>query len=237
MGILTQYTIQQAQSTAQHPIVHVGFDSRHREMYDLCTGSIRHYCKDAVIKPNSSSNVPAYNRPSKDNESTTFVYSRFYIPYCSFWSGWAVFCDGDFLWQDDVTKLWEQRDDRYAVMVCKHNYESKIKTKAFGHVQENFPRKNWSSLIMWNCAHPSNQVLRPEYCNSAEPKQLHRFLHLQDKEIGGLDLRWNWLVDEYDYTESAGALHFTNGGPWCDIQTNQDLQYYRMRAILGIDKW
>lgn len=237
MGILTQYTIQQAQSTAQHPIVHVGFDSRHREMYDLCTGSIRHYCKDAVIKPNSSSNVPAYNRPSKDNESTTFVYSRFYIPYCSFWSGWAIFCDGDFLWQDDVTKLWEQRDDRYAVMVCKHNYESKIKTKAFGHVQENFPRKNWSSLIMWNCAHPSNQVLTPEYCNSAEPKQLHRFLHLQDKEIGGLDLRWNWLVDEYDYTESAGALHFTNGGPWCDIQTNQDLQYYRMRAILGIDKW
>ena len=237
MGILTQYTIQQAQSTAQHPIVHVGFDSRHREMYDLCTGSIRHYCKDAVIKPNSSSNVPAYNRPSKDNESTTFVYSRFYIPYCSFWSGWAIFCDGDFLWQDDVNKLWEQRDDRYAVMVCKHNYESKIKTKAFGHVQENFPRKNWSSLIMWNCAHPSNQVLTPEYCNSAEPKQLHRFLHLQDKEIGGLDLRWNWLVDEYDYTESAGALHFTNGGPWCDIQTTQDLQYYRMRAILGIDKW
>ena len=237
MGILTQYTIQQAQSTAQHPIVHVGFDSRHREMYDLCTGSIRHYCKDAVIKPNSSSNVPAYNRPSKDNESTTFVYSRFYIPYCSFWSGWAIFCDGDFLWQDDVNKLWEQRDDRYAVMVCKHNYESKIKTKAFGHVQENFPRKNWSSLIMWNCAHPSNRVLTPEYCNSAEPKQLHRFLHLQDKEIGGLDLRWNWLVDEYDYTESAGALHFTNGGPWCDIQTNQDLQYYRMRAILGIDKW
>ena len=138
---------------------------------------------------------------------------------------------------DDVNLLWEQRDDRYAVMVCKHNYESKIKTKAFGHVQENFPRKNWSSLIMWNCAHPSNQVLTPEYCNSAEPKQLHRFLHLQDKEIGGLDLRWNWLVDEYDYTESAGALHFTNGGPWCDIQTNQDLQYYRMRAILGIDKW
>ena len=206
-------------------------------MYDLCTGSIRHYCKDAVIKPNSSSNVPAYNRPSKDNESTTFVYSRFYIPYCSFWSGWAIFCDGDFLWQVDVTKLWDHRDDRYAVMVCKHNYESKIKTKAFGHVQENFPRKNWSSLIMWNCAHPSNQVLTPEYCNSAEPKQLHRFLHLQDKEIGGLDLRWNWLVDEYDYTESAGALHFTNGGPWCDIQTNQDLQYYRMRAILGIDKW
>ena len=237
MGILTQYTIQQAQSTAQHPIVHVGFDSRHREMYDLCTGSIRHYCKDAVIKPNTARTIPAYDRPSKDNESTTFVYSRFYIPYCSFWSGWAIFCDGDFLWQDDVTKLWEQRDNRYAVMVCKHNYESKIKTKAFGHVQENFPRKNWSSLIMWNCAHPSNRVLTPEYCNSAEPKQLHRFLHLQDKEIGGLDLRWNWLVDEYDYTESAGALHFTNGGPWCDIQTNQDLQYYRMRAILGIDKW
>ena len=237
MGILTQYTIQQAQSNAQHPIVHVGFDSRHREMYDLCTGSIRHYCKDAVIKPNTARTIPAYDSPSKDNESTTFVYSRFYIPYCSFWSGWAIFCDGDFLWQDDVTKLWEQRDDRYAVMVCKHNYESNIKTKAFGHVQENFPRKNWSSLIMWNCAHPSNQVLTPEYCNSAEPKQLHRFLHLQDKEIGGLDLRWNWLVDEYDYTESAGALHFTNGGPWCDIQTNQDLQYYRMRAILGIDKW
>ena len=237
MGILTQYTIQQAQSTAQHPIVHVGFDSRHREMYDLCTGSIQHYCKDAVIKPNTARTIPAYDRPSKDNESTTFVYSRFYIPYCSFWSGWAIFCDGDFLWQDDVNLLWEQRDDRYAVMVCKHNYESKIKTKAFGHVQENFPRKNWSSLIMWNCAHPSNQVLTPEYCNSAEPKQLHRFLHLQDKEIGGLDLRWNWLVDEYDYTESAGALHFTNGGPWCDIQTNQDLQYYRMRAILGIDKW
>jgi len=237
MEILMQSTIQSAQLTSTHPIVHVGFDSRHSEMYNLCCESIRYHCKDVIIKPNSSSNISFYHREMKDNESTSFVYSRFFIPFISMWQGWAIFCDGDFLWQDNVARLWEQRDDNYAVMVCKHDYESNIKEKAYGHVQENFPRKNWSSLIMWNCAHPSNKVLTPEYCNTAEPKELHRFLHLKDNEIGSIDLRWNWLVDEYEYKEDAGALHYTNGGPWCDIKTKQDLQYYQMRAILGIDKW
>ncbi len=97
MEILTQATIQSVQSTGTHPIVHVGFDSRHKEMYDLCTGSIRHYCQDAIIKPNCINVIPNYARAKKDNESTAFVYSRFYIPYCSFWSGWAIFCDGELL--------------------------------------------------------------------------------------------------------------------------------------------
>ena len=222
---------QSAQLTDTRPIVHVGFDTRHREMYGYCTDSIRHYASgDVQIWPNSGTMIPGYTRAAAKNESTSFVYSRFLVPYQQQYTSWAIFCDGDFLWQDDIYKLWEQRDDRYAAMVCQHNYVPKPDPKAFGHIQEPFPRKNWSSLILWNCAHPANRILTTQYVNLAEPWQLHRFTHLQDAMIGSLDLRWNWLVDEYAYTENAGALHFTNGGPWCGINTGQDVQYDQFRS-------
>ena len=234
MQTLNQSTTHSAQLTNTHPIVHVGFDTRHRQMYELCIDSAKHFASGQVeFHANSSTQIPNYTRATAKNESTSFVYSRFLVPLQQQYRGWAIFCDGDFLWQDDIYKLWEQRDDQYAAMVCQHDYVPKTDPKAFGHVQEAFPRKNWSSLIMWNCAHPANRILTTQYVNLAEPWQLHRFTHLQDAMIGSLDLRWNWLVDEYEYTTTAGALHFTNGGPWCGINTGQDGEYHGTRSIIS----
>jgi len=216
------------------PTVHVGYDHRHTEMYDLCCRSLKRHTENNVhIYANCGSHIPGYNRAAAENESTSFVYSRFLVPYLQGYRGWAAFCDGDFLWQDDIRKLFAAADDQYAVMVCQHDYVPKPNPKAFGHVQEPFPRKNWSSLILWNCAHPANRLLTLDYINFAQPWQLHRFVHLQDSMIGSIDLRWNWLVDEYAYTETAGALHYTNGGPWCGIATGQDKQYYEYKKQLG----
>jgi hypothetical protein len=134
--------------------------------------------------------------------------------------GWAIFCDGDMIAQDDIFNLWRQQDDQYAAMVVKHNYKTTSKRKYIGSgletVNPDYPRKNWSSVILWNCAHPSNLMLTPSYVMDAKGSQLHRFAHLMDDEIGSLDKDWNWLVGEYPANPEAKLLHYTLGVPGLD---------------------
>lgn len=117
----------------------------------------------------------------------------------------------------DISELWEMRDDSKAVMVAKHNYESKAKKKYVGTgletINVSYPRKNWSSVILWNCGHPSNRLLTPEYVMSSPGRKLHRFEHLMDYEIGDIPLVWNWLAEEYPVNEEAKLVHYTLGVP------------------------
>lgn len=133
------------------------------------------------------------------------------------YEGWAIFADGDMLCMDDIAKLWALQDDSKAVMVVKHNYQSRFKEKYVGtslHTcNVSYPRKNWSSVVLWNCSHPANKALTPEYVMSATGRQLHRFEHLKDEEIGELPMEWNWLVTEYEYNPHAKLAHYTLGVP------------------------
>lgn len=91
----------------------------------------------------------------------------------------------------------------------------KHQLKWTGQKQVAYPRKNWSSLILWNCEHPSNRKLTPEYVGSASAADLHRFKWLLNSEIGKLSYLWNWLEGEYDKPDVLPyAIHYTNGGPW-----------------------
>jgi hypothetical protein len=157
--------------------------------------------------------------------TNAFIFSRYLIPSLQGFRGWAIFADGDMLCRTDIAELWRLRDERYAVQVVQHDYQTSHPRKYLGTPLENdnvdYPRKNWSSLVLWNCAHPSNRILSREFVEDAGGIFLHRFQWLRDDEIGSLPLTWNWLVREYPDAEPQLA-HYTLGVPGFAEYRNDD---------------
>lgn len=151
----------------------------------------------------------------EDTGSTEFTYTRFLVPHLCGYKGIAIFCDNDFLWRADIERLVRDHFDRTkAVMCVKHEYTScPSATKMDGQKQEWYPRKNWSSLMMFNCEHPSIRNLTPEAVATKSPAWLHRLQWCSDDEVGELPLIYNHLVGYYSDPDPA-AVHFTDGGPW-----------------------
>jgi lipopolysaccharide biosynthesis glycosyltransferase len=129
------------------------------------------------------------------------------------YSGKAIFMDGDMIVQDDISSLWDLFDDQYAVQVVKHNYNTKVKIKYLDSINENYPCKNWSSVILWNCNNHKNHILTPKFIQDSSGSQLHRFTWLEESDIGNLPIDWNWLPDEFGENEKAKLLHYTLGTP------------------------
>jgi hypothetical protein len=98
-------------------------------------------------------------------------------------------------------------------MVVKHDYKTKMTEKYLGAKNENYPRKNWSSVILWNCGHAANKVVTPAFIETATGAQLHRFTWLADELVGELPNVWNWLPDEFGANQNAKLLHYTLGTP------------------------
>lgn len=149
--------------------------------------------------------------------SNAFTYSRFLVPDLCGYQGWAIFADGaDMLLRADLSELWNLRDKTKAVQVVKHEYKTKNPIKYIGTEletrNEDYPRKNWSSLILWNCGHTAHFKNR-EALGGSDGKFLHRFQWLKDEEIGELPAVWNWLCDEYGGNPDAKLLHWTSGQP------------------------
>ena len=116
----------------------------------------------------------------------------------------------------DIKELFEQADDKYAVMCVQHDYKVTESTKMDGQKQTIYPRKNWSSMVLWNCGHPSNKVVTQDFVNDQELNgaYMHRFSWLKDEEIGSIDHTWNYLVGVYDDIDLPKLIHYTEGGPW-----------------------
>lgn len=152
--------------------------------------------------------------------SNAFIYSRFLVPYLQNFQGWAIFADGsDMVAVEDIAKLWALRDEFVfdkAVAVVKHEYISKHPRKYIGTEMEadnaSYARKNWSSLILWNCWHSANRILTPEFVAESPGSLLHRFGWLKDSQIGELPPEWNALSGEQD-TAAASLVHYTLGIP------------------------
>ncbi|XP_024357627.1 protein CDI isoform X2 [Physcomitrium patens] len=158
--------------------IFVGFDSREEIAYDVCRHSIlRHATIDVEIIPLKLQNLVEqglYARSRESTESTEFSFTRFLTPFLAGFEGWAVFVDCDFLYTTDVRELAELVDDQFAIMCVKHNYTPKATVKMDGVVQTSYLRKNWSSMVLYNCSHPKNRVLTPELINSESGAFLHR---------------------------------------------------------------
>jgi lipopolysaccharide biosynthesis glycosyltransferase len=151
-----------------------------------------------------------YNRPVDEQGSTEFTLTRFLVPLLNNYTGWSLFCDCDFLWTVDVNQVFEYCDDSYAVMVVKHDYQPKTIIKMDGKTQYNYPKKNWSSLMLFNNSKCS--MLTSNLINIESPSYLHQFKWLDDNLIGSLPNKYNHLVG-YD-SGKFSALHYTDGGPW-----------------------
>lgn len=200
--------------------VFIGWDSREPVAYDVCAYSIKSRTKrDMDIRPLKLDNMRAlgmYRRGEDKLGSTEFTFTRFFVPYLRGYVGWAIFCDCDFLFLDDIERLWDLRDERYAAMVVKHDYTVAETEKMDGKTQTVYPRKNWSSLILWNCSHPAHGQLNMNSLNSAPGQWLHRFQWINDEQLGEIPVGWNWLVDVYQPQPETKihAVHHTLGGPW-----------------------
>ncbi len=193
--------------------VFIGYDPREAVAFHVCVSSIiRRSSKPVSLHPLALKNLVGYQELHQDG-SNQFVYSRFLVPNLKDYKGWAIFIDGDMLLRDDIAKLWALRDDYKAVMVVKHDYMTRKTQKYLGARNENYPRKNWSSVVLWNCGHPANQALTPAFVQQATGAQLHRFTWLPDDLIGELPIEWNWLPDEFGSNDKAALLHWTLGTP------------------------
>jgi lipopolysaccharide biosynthesis glycosyltransferase len=193
--------------------IFIGYDHREAIAYHVCANSIiRHSSKPVSLTPLALQNMQDYEEKHTDG-SNQFIYSRFLVPHLMEYKGWAIFMDGDMLLRDDIEKLWALRDESKAVMVVKHDYKTKMTEKYLGSKNENYPRKNWSSVILWNCGHPKHKILTPQFISNQSGQYLHRFSWLNEDEIGELPKEWNWLPDEFGANPNAKLLHYTLGTP------------------------
>lgn len=193
--------------------IFIGYDANETVAYHVCANSlIRTSTNRLSITPLALNNLTGYKETHTDG-SNSFTYSRFLVPQLMDYQGWALFIDGDMVVTEDITNLWDLRDEQYAIMVVKHDYKTKMTTKYLGAKNENYPRKNWSSVILWNCAHEANRVITEEFVEKSTGPELHRFTWLNDNLVGSLPLEWNWLPDEYGENNNAKLLHYTLGTP------------------------
>lgn len=210
--------------------VFIGFDSRFRKAYDVAYKSLRATTNMRSLKvyPIMLSRLKAaglYDRPMSTFEgqmydqisgapmSTEFAISRFYVPFLSNYQGWSLFCDSDFLFRGDVRHVFNLADPKYAVMCVKHEYAPQEKTKMDGQLQQLYQRKNWSSFMLFNNAHPKNKFLDAHAINTLPGRDLHRFCWLEDEEIGDLPAGWNWLEGHSPLCLDPAAVHYTRGTP------------------------
>jgi len=145
--------------------------------------------------------------------ATEFALSRFLVPMLA-QRGWALFVDCDVLFLADVAELFALADPRFAVMVVQHGDLPTAGFKMDGQPQVPYPRKNWSSVMLFNCNPPANLGLRLDVINSKPGRWLHGFGWLSDHDIGQLPAAWNWLVNVNPYPSPPKLAHYTLGGPW-----------------------
>lgn len=195
--------------------VFIGYDTREAVAFSVLAHSIHARASEPVsITPVMLSQLgQLFRRDKHPLQSTQFSFSRFLTPYLSGYVGWSLFVDCDMLMLDDIARLWGLRDERYAVMVVKHDHVPRETEKFLGMPQSRYEKKNWSSVMLFNNARCA--ALTPDYVSSASGLELHQFKWLgDDTAIGALPHRWNHLVG-YDPPDRGAALvHFTIGGPY-----------------------
>jgi hypothetical protein len=145
--------------------------------------------------------------------STDFSFTRFLVPVLQDFQGWTLFCDGDFMFRRDLKELMALADESKAVLVVQHVYKPPEKLKMDGQLQERYARKNWSSLILWNCGHPANGALTAHEVNHQPGSYLHGFRWLEDDQIGAVPEEWNWLEGWSSPEIEPSAVHMTRGVP------------------------
>lgn len=194
--------------------VFIGYDSRETAAYHVCAHSIQRHARTPVsITPLDRRQLGRWYSRTDAQSATEFSLTRFLVPFLSGFDGVSVFLDCDMLLRTGIEELFAYAlaDPDKAVHVVQHDYTPKSGTKFLGQANAAYPRKNWSSVIVFRNARC--RALTPEYVNAETPAALHRFTWIADSEIGALPLAWNWLIGEYPPNNEAKLLHYTLGTP------------------------
>lgn len=205
--------------------VYIGWDGREMDAYEVAKHSILKRTESATCHALSVTSLcgiltrPVYRQGnrmwcpiSKAPMATEFAVSRFAVPFLQ--RGWALFVDSDIVCLSDIKELFDLADPKYAVMCVKHKQKEGPATKMDGQAQTFYARKNWSSVVLWNCDHTAHDRFTLQSLNSWPGRDLHAFKWLQDSEIGELPPNWNYLVDVNLRPDPIKLAHFTLGGPW-----------------------
>lgn len=219
--------------------VFIGYDPREFEAYKVAEASLRRHASVPLeVQPLTLAEMREaglYLRPTERRDgrlwdvisgapmATEFALTRFLVPHLAGYRGWALFCDCDFLFRADVAELLEHADDRHALLCVNHPYDPKLALagevvmgeKMDRQVQTGYARKNWSSLMLWNCGHllHAGQLDR---VNRWPGLWLHQFRWIRNwPDLGFLPKAWNWLegIDAPIEGDGPKAVHFTRGIP------------------------
>lgn len=209
--------------------VFIGWDPREQDAYRVAEASIRRRSSirldvsPLMLEP--LRNLRLYERPterraggqlwdviSKAPMATEFALTRFLVPHLAGYRGWALYTDCDFLWRDDVAQLLAFADESKALMCVPHLYRPVEGLKMDGQIQSAYPRKNWSSLMLWNCGHLKHAG-QLERVNRWPGLWMHQFRWLEEQDLGYLPEAWNWLEGSSPSSMNPCAVHFTRGTP------------------------
>ena len=228
--------------------IFIGYDSTHYDTTNVCHNSIldsllpQHRSKIEIIHLDVSK-IPGWTREYK-NQSTEFTYSRFLVPHLSNYEGISIFVDDDFIFTENILNLLYFISYDKAVACVKHDFSKKFDSKFNNEKDMWYPKKLWSSLMVFNNAHPDCKKLTLESVQEQTGKYLHQFEWTDEDKIGSIPKRWNWCegYDELADMHKAHGLHFTRGGPWIDgmdcahIAGVELYEAYRIKHMVGIDK-
>jgi hypothetical protein len=247
-----------------HHSVWIGYDSREVSAFAVARYSIRRFNRHIPIRGVVLSALQKrglYTRPTSFRKngnghpeiidvlskrqgydgrvSTEFAVSRYLVPHLAK-TGWALFVDSDILCFANISRLFALCMPDKAAMCVKHDHRPQQTTKMDGQKQTSYRRKNWTSVIAWNCDHPANRRLTLEMINRVPSLELHSLSWLEDDEIGALPYEWNYLVGEPvpRLPMTPNLVHFTNGLPDMPGYENQEfaeewrrLQPYAVGAL------
>lgn len=189
-----------------------GYDEREAIGFHVfCDSVLRHASIPVEIIPVNHRLAQATDR---GDSSTQFNYARFLVPYLSGFVGHSIWMDGaDMLAVGDVAQLWDLRDFSYAVKVVKHDYTPRQAVKFFDQPNRAYPRKNWSSVMLFWNDHYACRGLQPHIVAQHTGEFLHRLEWVKDKLIGELPREWNVLAGEDNQSDAPKLIHYTNGIP------------------------
>jgi len=212
------------------PRVYIGWDPREELACHVAHRSLTEQSPQAEILPLELAPLRLrglYYRPTSQTAtgalwdaisgapmSTEHAISRFLVPQLCRYAGWALFVDGDVLFRRPIEDLWALRQDRYALMCVPHPpFTDEHATKKDGQPNPTYRRKNWSSVMLFNCSHPANRLLTTGIVNEVPGRHLHAFGWLMDADIGALPSEWNYLVGVNPSMADPAIVHYTLGTP------------------------
>ena len=174
--------------------VFIGYDPRVAVQFHVLAHSLlEHTSIPLQIIPVSSDLYPLGRKGL-----TKFTWARFLVPFLCGFEGAALFLDSDILCTADIRDLVDAANGKEcAVAVCNTD-----------------PAYERAAVMFFNCAHPDNAKLTPDYIDATDDK-----LHL----IGWTDAI-HWLPNRFNFLcgydspawckgETPSLVHFTQGIP------------------------